>query len=317
MNRPTFCSDRELLARPSVLSWFDNMTLVASANELIKMPVSVTLTSSSGSVIPESWCCCVLRRFLKNCMSRNRPFRGLDIVLDHSNCLMNLVRRAVHGDRHSLDQHRRATSAGASAGCPRTWGVRQNARAGRVVLITGGDERRVPALGLQCCLHVRVVVALDWSTVQPVGGVLQDCLRLGGLAGPTGGGDTGGRSDEQRDHDDPDQDDRDDHLDEREAFVARSVDGFVLTISSPDHSKLHCSPPGMRPVGMTSPCLRVLSVQCATQLSEKLSRFGHIIHKVFEESPLISGYDRRLRSWQRHLRRTAARAVPTGPSPAR
>src|SRR3954451_15973709 len=179
MNRPTFCSDRELLARPSVLSWFDNMTLVASANELIKMPVSVTLTSSSGSVIPESWCCCVLRRFLKNCMSRNRPFRGLDIVLDHSNCLMNLVRRAVHGDGHSLDQHRRAASAGAATGCPRTWRVRENARARRVVLVAGGDQRRVPAFRLQRGLHIRVVVALDGSAIQPVGCVLEDCLRLG------------------------------------------------------------------------------------------------------------------------------------------
>ena len=47
--------------------------------------------------------------FLKNCMSRNRPFRGLDIVLDHSNCLMNLAGRAVDGDGHSLDQHRRTS----------------------------------------------------------------------------------------------------------------------------------------------------------------------------------------------------------------
>src|SRR3954447_1161933 len=171
MNRPTFCSDLELFVRPTVLSRFDNITLVASAKELIRMPVSVTLTSNSGRVIPESRCCRV-GCFLKNRISRNRPFRGLDIVLDHSNCLMDVVRRAVHGDGHSLDQHRVAMSPAASAGRPRTGCTGQNGRAGVVVLVAGRDEGRIPPFGLQRGLNVGVVVALDWSTVQPVGGVL-------------------------------------------------------------------------------------------------------------------------------------------------
>jgi len=55
MKKPTFCSERELLARPIVLSRLDNMTLVANASEVARIAVRVTLTSNSGSVMPASF----------------------------------------------------------------------------------------------------------------------------------------------------------------------------------------------------------------------------------------------------------------------
>ena len=141
-----------------------------------------------------------------------------------------------------------------------------------------------PPRNLRRSLDEHRVVAFLWGAVDAVSGVLQHRLDLGDISGRRRRPDAADRGvhdgDQYRAH----QDNGDDDLDEREpAIGARRVD-VVFTILSADHSKIHCLPPGVRQMGMTSPCLNELSVQFRGGLSENPSRFGHLIRKSSRRS---------------------------------